>query len=166
MEKKYLKLYFTSMYAQIVGTPVQMSSTKQWVKHERILFHFLFIQVLPVVVFFSTVVAMLYYLGLMQAIIKQLGRFLAFCLGTSPTESINAAGNIFLGQVCYGDLCLSPFIRKQEFSLPFWIQQHFNLIMAHIRSWSNAANDSGHHRGIRWILFSSQENICFADDLV
>nr|KAG5700919.1 hypothetical protein BaRGS_034204 [Batillaria attramentaria] len=61
--------------------------------------HFFAFKVLPVVVFFSTFVSMLYYLGFMQFIIRNVGRFLAFCLGTSPAESLNAAGNIFIGQV-------------------------------------------------------------------
>ncbi|GFR79606.1 solute carrier family 28 member 3-like [Elysia marginata] len=61
--------------------------------------HFFAFKVLPVVIFFSTVVSVLYYLGVMQGVIKQLGRFLCWCLGTSPAESVNAAGNIFIGQV-------------------------------------------------------------------
>ena len=57
------------------------------------------LQVLPVVVFFSSIVSVLYYCGVMQFIIRHVARFLAFCLGTSPAESLNAAGNIFIGQV-------------------------------------------------------------------
>ena len=56
-------------------------------------------QVLPVVVFFYTVTSVLYYLGVMQVIVKKMGMFLSFCLGTSPAESLNAAGNIFVGMV-------------------------------------------------------------------
>jgi nucleoside permease NupC len=41
----------------------------------------------------------MYYLGVMQAIIKVLGQFLAFCMGTTPAESINAAANIFVSMV-------------------------------------------------------------------
>lgn len=65
-----------------------------------LMFFFVFAsQVLSVVVFFSSCVSMLYYLGFMQFLIRNLGRFLSFCLGTSPVESINAASNIFIGQV-------------------------------------------------------------------
>lgn len=56
-------------------------------------------QVLPVVVYFYTVTSVLYYLGVMQVIVKKMGMFLSFCLGTSPAESLNAAGNIFVGMV-------------------------------------------------------------------
>ena len=59
----------------------------------------LLFQVLPVIIFFSSAVSVLYYWGVMQFIIKYIARFLAWCLGTSPTESLNAAGNIFIGQV-------------------------------------------------------------------
>uniref|UniRef100_A0A8W8LTB1 Sodium/nucleoside cotransporter n=1 Tax=Magallana gigas TaxID=29159 RepID=A0A8W8LTB1_MAGGI len=56
-------------------------------------------RVLPVVVYFYTVTSVLYYLGVMQVIVKKMGMFLSFCLGTSPAESLNAVGNIFVGMV-------------------------------------------------------------------
>ncbi|KAK7110215.1 uncharacterized transporter HI_0519-like [Littorina saxatilis] len=73
--------------------------------------HFFAFKVLPVVVFFSTLVSMMYYVGFMQFIIRNLGRFLAFCLGTSPAESLNAAGNIFIGQ-SEAPLMIRPFISE------------------------------------------------------
>ncbi|KAK0058302.1 solute carrier family 28 member 3 [Biomphalaria pfeifferi] len=72
--------------------------------------HYFAFKVLPVVVFFSTFVSMLYYLGVMQAVIKMVGKFLAFCLGTSATESVNAAGNIFIGQT-EAPLLIRPFLK-------------------------------------------------------
>lgn len=72
--------------------------------------HYFAFKVLPVVVFFSTFVSMLYYLGVMQSVISLVGRFLAFCLGTSPTESVNAAGNIFIGQT-EAPLLIRPFLK-------------------------------------------------------
>ncbi|CAL1538783.1 unnamed protein product [Lymnaea stagnalis] len=72
--------------------------------------HYFAFKVLPVVVFFSTCVSMLYYLGVMQSVISLVGRFLAFCLGTSPTESVNAAGNIFIGQT-EAPLLIRPFLK-------------------------------------------------------
>ncbi|RUS85361.1 hypothetical protein EGW08_006904, partial [Elysia chlorotica] len=71
--------------------------------------HYFAFKVLPVVVFFSTVVSVLYYLGVMQGVIKLLGRFLSWCLGTSPAESVNAAGNIFIGQT-EAPLMIRPFL--------------------------------------------------------
>jgi nucleoside permease NupC len=55
--------------------------------------------VLPLIVFFYAIISVLYYLGVMQAIVTVLGRALAFCMGTTPAESLNAAGNIFVGMV-------------------------------------------------------------------
>jgi nucleoside permease NupC len=40
----------------------------------------------------------------MQFIIRHLARFMAIVMGTSPAESLNAAGNIFIGQVRF--ICL------------------------------------------------------------
>lgn len=44
-------------------------------------------------------ISVLYYLGVMQFIVRNIGQALAFLLGTSPAESLNAAGNIFVGMV-------------------------------------------------------------------
>ncbi|XP_053373495.1 solute carrier family 28 member 3-like isoform X2 [Mercenaria mercenaria] len=73
--------------------------------------HFFAFKVLTVIVFFSAIISVLYYLGVMQFIIRYLARFLAFCLGTSPTESLNAAGNIFIGQ-SESPLMIRPFIKE------------------------------------------------------
>ncbi|XP_045170393.2 solute carrier family 28 member 3-like [Mercenaria mercenaria] len=58
--------------------------------------HYFAMKVLSTIIFFFSFINILYYLGVMQAIIKVLGRFLAFCLGTTAAESINAAANIFV----------------------------------------------------------------------
>ena len=73
--------------------------------------HFFAFAVLPVIIFFSTAIAILYYLGVMQFIIKYIARALAFALGTSPAESLNAAGNIFIGQ-SEAPLMIRPFLAK------------------------------------------------------
>ena len=60
---------------------------------------YIFVKVLPVVIFFSTVISVLYYLGVMQLVILKLAWLMQRTLGTTAAESVNAAGNIFLGQV-------------------------------------------------------------------
>jgi CNT family concentrative nucleoside transporter len=65
--------------------------------------------VLPIIVFFSALVAVLYYLGIMNLIIKVLGGGLQKLLGTSKTESLSATANIFVGQT-EAPLVVKPFI--------------------------------------------------------
>lgn len=67
--------------------------------------------VLPIIVFFSSLIAVLYYLGIMQWFIKIIGGGLAKLLGTSKTESMSAAANIFVGQT-EAPLVVRPFIEK------------------------------------------------------
>ncbi|WP_372763193.1 NupC/NupG family nucleoside CNT transporter [Pseudoalteromonas sp.] len=67
------------------------------------------IQVLPVIVFFSALVAVLYHLGIMDWIIKILGGALQKLLNTSRTESLSATANIFVGQT-EAPLIVKPFI--------------------------------------------------------
>ena len=66
-------------------------------------------QVLTIIIFFSSLISVLYYLGVMQIIIKILGGALSKLLGTSKAESISAAANIFVGQT-EAPLVIRPFI--------------------------------------------------------
>jgi CNT family concentrative nucleoside transporter len=79
-------------------------------KADNIGFVFAF-QVLPVVIFFSSLISVLYYLGIMQIVIKFLGGGLAKLLGTSNAESLSAAANIFVGQT-EAPLIVKPYIAK------------------------------------------------------
>ncbi|GIU30694.1 NupC/NupG family nucleoside CNT transporter [Shewanella schlegeliana] len=67
------------------------------------------INVLPIIVFFSSLIAVLYYLGIMQWIIRIIGGALQKALGTSRTESMSATANIFVGQT-EAPLVVRPFI--------------------------------------------------------
>ncbi|KNX88931.1 NupC/NupG family nucleoside CNT transporter [Yersinia pestis EV76-CN] len=67
------------------------------------------LRVLPVIVFFSSLIAVLYYLGVMQIVIKVLGGGLQKLLGTSRTESLSATANIFVGQT-EAPLVVRPYI--------------------------------------------------------
>ena len=55
-------------------------------------------RVLPTLIFFSAFISVLYYIGVMQWVIKLLGGALQKALGTSRAESMSAAANIFVGQ--------------------------------------------------------------------
>ncbi|PWU69045.1 NupC/NupG family nucleoside CNT transporter [Gracilibacillus dipsosauri] len=67
--------------------------------------------VLPIIIFFSSLISVLYYLGIMQWIIKILGGGLSKLLGTSKSESMSAAANIFVGQT-EAPLVVRPFLNK------------------------------------------------------
>ncbi|ETS32515.1 nucleoside transporter NupC [Photorhabdus temperata] len=67
------------------------------------------LRVLPIIVFFSSLIAVLYYIGVMQLVIKILGGGLQKVLGTSRTESLSATANIFVGQT-EAPLVVRPYI--------------------------------------------------------
>jgi len=67
------------------------------------------VRVLPVIIFFSSLIAVLYYLGIMQWIVKIIGGGLQKLLGTSKPESLSATANIFVGQT-EAPLVIRPFI--------------------------------------------------------
>lgn len=56
---------------------------------------------LPIIIFFSSVISLCYYIGIMQVIIKKIAWLMQKTMKTSGVESLNAAGNIFIGQVLY-----------------------------------------------------------------
>ncbi|MCG8530181.1 MAG: NupC/NupG family nucleoside CNT transporter [Desulfovibrionales bacterium] len=69
------------------------------------------IKVLPMIIFFSALISVLYHMGIMQKVIQFIGGGLQKMLGTSRTESISATGNIFVGQT-EAPLLVRPFIPK------------------------------------------------------
>ena len=64
---------------------------------------------LPTIIFFSSLVAILYHFGILQAIIKFIARRMQLTLGTSGSETLSVAGNIFLGQT-ESPLMVKPFV--------------------------------------------------------
>ncbi|MPY68205.1 NupC/NupG family nucleoside CNT transporter [Deinococcus sp. SDU3-2] len=67
--------------------------------------------VLPVIVFFSALIAVLYHIGVMQAVVRVLGGGLSKLLGTSRGESLSATANIFVGQT-EAPLVVRPYIER------------------------------------------------------
>ena len=68
-------------------------------------------RVLPIIIFFASFMSVLYYLGIMQFIIKIFGGALQKMLGTSRTESMSAAANVFVGQT-EAPLVVKPYIKN------------------------------------------------------
>jgi len=69
------------------------------------------IRVLPLVIFISALISLLYYIGVMQWVIKVIGGGIQRFLGTSRVESLAATGNIFLSQG-ESPLLVKPFLPK------------------------------------------------------
>ncbi|KAM4734661.1 sodium/nucleoside cotransporter 1 [Anableps anableps] len=67
-------------------------------------------QALPIVVFFSSVMSVLYFLGVMQWLILKISWVMQITLGTSPTETLSVAGNIFVGQT-EAPLLIRPYLK-------------------------------------------------------
>uniref|UniRef100_A0A3Q2NRK7 Solute carrier family 28 member 1 n=1 Tax=Fundulus heteroclitus TaxID=8078 RepID=A0A3Q2NRK7_FUNHE len=67
-------------------------------------------QALPIVVFFSSVMSVLYFLGVMQWLILKISWAMQITLGTSPTETLSVAGNIFVGQT-EAPLLIRPYLK-------------------------------------------------------
>ena len=78
------------------------------------------VRVLPVIEFFSALISLLYYIGIMQWVIKIIGGALQRMLGTSQAESMSAAANIFVGQT-EAPLIVKPYISKMTESELFAI---------------------------------------------
>ncbi|MFI2791959.1 NupC/NupG family nucleoside CNT transporter [Haloferula sp. A504] len=68
-------------------------------------------KVLPVIIFFSSLIAVLYHLKIMQWVILVLGGGLRKLLGTSRAESLSAAANIFVGQT-EAPLVVKPYVAR------------------------------------------------------
>lgn len=74
-------------------------------------FGFIFaIHVLPVIIFFSALMSVLYHLGVMQWIVQIVGGALHWVIGSGRVESLNAAANIFIGQT-EAPLVVRPYLK-------------------------------------------------------
>ncbi|QNK76366.1 NupC/NupG family nucleoside CNT transporter [Winogradskyella undariae] len=77
-------------------------------------FGFIFaFQVLPTIIFFSALTSVLFYLGLIQKVVKGMGWLLSKFLGISGAESLSVAGNIFLGQT-EAPLLIKAYLEKMN----------------------------------------------------
>ena len=68
------------------------------------------IAALPVIIFFASLVAILYHLGIMQRIVKWVGGAIGWVTGVSRVESLGAAANIFVGQ-SESPLVVRPYLQ-------------------------------------------------------
>ncbi|MCB0716898.1 MAG: NupC/NupG family nucleoside CNT transporter [Bacteroidetes bacterium] len=68
-------------------------------------------QVLPTIVFFGSLMGVLYYLKLVQPLVRGMGWFMAKTLGISGAESLSAAANVFVGQT-EAPLVVKPYISR------------------------------------------------------
>ena len=84
-------------------------------------FGFIFaFQVLPIIVFFSSLVSVLYHIGLMGWVIKLVGGALGAILHTTKAESTSATANIFVGQT-EAPLTIRPYLESMSHSELFSI---------------------------------------------
>lgn len=77
-------------------------------------FGFIFaFQVLPTIIFFSALTSVLFYLGIIQKLVKAFGWLLSKLLKISGAESLSVAGNIFLGQT-EAPLLIKAYLEKMN----------------------------------------------------
>ncbi len=69
------------------------------------------VRVLPTIVFFSALMTVLYYLGIMQLVVKAIAWVMQRTMGTSGAETLSCSANIFVGQT-EAPLMVRPFVEK------------------------------------------------------
>lgn len=69
------------------------------------------LNVLPTMIFFASLMSVLYHLGIMQFVIGLVSKGLCKLLGTSGAETLSAVGNIFLGQT-EAPLLVKPYVKR------------------------------------------------------
>lgn len=73
--------------------------------------HYIAFKVLPTIIFFSSFMAILYHIGVVQVIVQGVAWVMQKTLGTSGAESLSAAANIFVGQT-EAPLVVKPYINS------------------------------------------------------
>ncbi|MCR9243434.1 MAG: NupC/NupG family nucleoside CNT transporter [bacterium] len=72
-------------------------------------------RVLPTLIFFSSLMAVLYHLGVMQLVVRAMAWFMVRVMGTSGSESLSACANVFVGQT-EAPLLVKPFLKNMTMS--------------------------------------------------
>jgi nucleoside permease NupC len=70
-------------------------------------------KVLPTIIFFSSMISVLYYLGVMQKVVEVFAWIMVKILGTSGAETLSCSANIFVGQT-EAPLLIKPLRRKDD----------------------------------------------------
>jgi concentrative nucleoside transporter, CNT family len=105
-------------------------------------------QVLPIIIFIASFFAILYYLGVMQVIVKAMAIVMQKVMGTSGAESMNVAASIFMGQT-EAPLTIRPFLERMTQSELFTVMASG---MAHVSGAVMAAYVLIAHVEIRHLL--------------
>ncbi len=82
--------------------------------------HFFAFSVLPTIIFVSSVMAVLYYLNVMQKVVYLFAVVMAKFMGTSGAESLSASANIFVGQT-EAPLLVRPYVERMTISELFCV---------------------------------------------
>ncbi len=98
----------------VTGPPAQsapIASVEMWANTGA----FFAFTVLPTIIFFSSLMSVLYYLGIMQRVVKGIAWLMQRVMGTSGAETLSVAGNIFVGQT-ESPLLIKPFVGRMTYS--------------------------------------------------
>jgi CNT family concentrative nucleoside transporter len=106
------------VFGNLVQNTVPLGGGAQGVAETGAYFAF---NVLPTIIFFSALMTVLYYLNVMQWIVKGIAWVMQKTLRTSGAETLSAAGNIFLGQT-EAPLLIKPFVGRMT-------QSELNTVM-------------------------------------
>ena len=101
-----LILQFTSAGSEFLFGPLALGP-----EQDGSLGFYLAFQVLPVIIFFASLMSILYYLGIMQKVVQGMAWLVSKVLKTSGAESLSVSANVFVGQT-EAPLVIKPFLEK------------------------------------------------------
>ncbi len=135
-------LHYSEAGASFVFGPLGSATGQQ---NLGVIFAF---QVLPIIIFIASLFAILYYLGIMQWVVKGMAIAMQKIMGASGAESLNVAASIFMGQT-EAPLTIRPFVPGLTESELFTIMVSG---MAHVSGAVMAAYVAFAHVEIRHLL--------------
>ena len=112
---KTLFFYFNIFIVKLIsfadaGSDFLFTSFIPEVGYDEALINFAF-RALPVIIFFSSLIAATYYLGIIQVIIKNIAKIMEKTMKTSGAETLSISANIFVGQT-EAPILIRPYISK------------------------------------------------------
>lgn len=114
ISRNFFRLWLSSSASKYLrhGSNIYFFSqfNRNYDKHKSVSF-ISFLQSLQVVLYFGSVVAILYYYGVIQFIMTRIAWVMQFTMGTTAAESLNAAASVFLG-CSEAPILIKPYLSK------------------------------------------------------
>lgn len=139
------KAFFVWLTDAVTGFLDFSDAGAKFVFGEHFADHLFAFKVLPTIIFFSSIITVCYYLGILQWIVKIFAKIMMWLMGTSGAESLASAVNVFVGQT-EAPLLIRPYVPHltQSELMAVMVGGYANIAGGVLAAYVSMGVDAGH----------------------